>query len=92
MKTKKNLLGLLATLLILFFACDSATNQTEDTQNVKTDTYLILKSILNKSTPKQIEIKLYLMNSIEIHEKNIRSYLLVSILYFRILCTEYHLE
>lgn len=39
-KTKKKLLGLLATLLILFFACDSVTNQTEDTQNVKNDTNL----------------------------------------------------
>jgi hypothetical protein len=40
MKTKKLLFSLLASLLILFFSCDSATNQTEDTQNVKKETNL----------------------------------------------------
>lgn len=43
MKTKKLFLGLLATTLILFFSCDSDSNQNENTKNLQTNSSLTNK-------------------------------------------------
>ncbi len=67
MKTKKLFLGLLATTLILFFSCDSDSNQTEDTQNVKNNTNLTSRLAAGPCPKGTFEVWSYEFESFHFH-------------------------